>query len=189
MKRYKPEILSVAAVAQSKLFRIEAVHLRFSNHREVVFERMASESPARNSVVMVPLVDDDTLLLVREYAVGVEDYVLRLPQGMINAGESATQAADRELMEEVGYGAKKLQRLGCLNLAPNWLPFSAEVILAKGLYPSSLPGDEPESLEVIRWPVADISKLIKSGAITEASSLAALFFAQMHICANRVHPN
>lgn len=180
MKRCKPEILSVAATAQSKLFRIEAVHLRFSNHREVEFERMTSDGPARNSVIIVAFVDTDTLLLVREYAVGVDDYVLRLPQGMIDAGESAGQAADRELMEEVGYGAKQLLRLGCLNLAPNWLPFSAEVMLAQGLYPSPLPGDEPEPLEVIRWPVADIPKLIESGAITEASSVAALFHAQVH---------
>lgn len=181
MKRAKPEILSVATAAESRLFRIESVNLRFSNGREVEFERVAGGIPDRRAVVILPLLDADTVLLVREYAVGVEDYVLGLPQGMTHDGEDILETANRELMEEIGYGARRLHRLSTLKLAPNCLPYRTDVVLAEDLYPRRLPGDEPEPLEVVRWPLARLDDLLDHDEITEARSVAALFLAQVHL--------
>lgn len=181
MKHTKPDILKVATAAESRLFRIEAVNLRFSNGHEVEFERLASGAPGCRAVIVLPLIDPDTVLLVREYAVGIEDYVLGLPQGMMNPGEEVLETANRELMEEVGYGARRLQRLSTLSIAPNCLPYQTEVVLAEGLYPRTLPGDEPEPLEVVRWPLAQLPALLGHREITEARTIAALFLAQVHI--------
>lgn len=181
MKHVKPEILRVATAAESRLFRIESVNLRFGNGCEVEFERLASGTPRRQAVVILPLLDADTVLLVREYAVGIEDYVLGLPQGMAQTGETVLETANRELMEEVGYGARKLLRLSTLTLAPNCLPYQTEVVLAEDLYPAPLPGDEPEPLEVVRWPLSNLSELLDHDEITEARSVAALFLAQLHL--------
>lgn len=181
MPRMKPEILRVATAARSRLFRIESVNLRFSNGREVEFERLAGGVPERRAVVILPLYDPETVLLVREYAVGVEDYVLGLPQGMVQGAETVLETANRELMEEIGYGAHRLERLSTLKLAPNCLPYQTDVVLAEGLYPRRLPGDEPEPLEVVHWPLARLPELLGHEEITEARSVAALFLGQVHL--------
>jgi ADP-ribose diphosphatase len=183
-KKTKPEILRVETAAQSRLFRIESVNLRFSNGREVEYERLASEKPSRKAVIIVPVLDQDTVLLIREYAVGIEKYVLGLAQGMVDGGETLPQAANRELMEEVGYGARRLTRLCTLDLAPNYLSYQTEVVVAEDLYPQPLPGDEPEPLEVVRWSLSNLPDLLGHGEITEARSVAALFLAQAHFRKN-----
>lgn len=184
----KPQIAAIRTTARSQLFRVEAVELRFNNGREAQYERLARNRPHRDAVIIIPLVDAHTLLLVREYAVGVEDYVLRLPQGMPLADESAIGTANRELMEEVGYAARRLREIGSLHLAPGFLPYRARVVLAEGLYPQQLAGDEPEPLEVIRWPIARLPELVAAGEITEAGTLAALFLAQPRMPARLSRP-
>jgi ADP-ribose diphosphatase len=96
----KPEILSVRTAARSRLFHIEAVQLRFANGNEREFERVAG-SAIPGAVVIVPLLDAANILLVREYAVGLERYELGLPMGRVHERESALEAANRELMEEI----------------------------------------------------------------------------------------
>lgn len=181
MIREKPRILHVKPAARSRFFRIESVALRFGNGREAEFERIAGNSPDRRSVIVIPFLDPDTVLLVREYAVGVEDFVLGLPQGMTEDGETSLQAANRELMEEVGYAARRLTRLCTLSLAPNCLSYRTDVIMAENLRPGRLPGDEPEPLEIVRWRLSNLPDLLGRSEITEARSVAALFLAQAHL--------
>ena len=105
--REKPEILKTETIAKTRIFRIEQVDLRFSNGSEVQYERVRGSS--HGSVLIIPMLDDDTVLLIREYAVGVERYELTLPKGLIENAESPLEAANREIMEEVGYGSRSLE--------------------------------------------------------------------------------
>jgi ADP-ribose diphosphatase len=92
--------------------------------------------------------------------------------------ESALQAANRELMEETGYAARTLKSLHTLALAPGILGYKMEVVLARGLFPCSRDGDEPEPLEIVLWPLDRIDELPVSGEIVDARTLAALFVAR-----------
>ena len=74
----------------------------------MIWERL--RSPARRAVLVVPLLDPETVLLIREYAAGVERYELALPKGRIEDNESVTEAGNREMMEEIGYGAPRSRR-------------------------------------------------------------------------------
>ena len=76
-------------------YRLEHLDLEFSNGERRRFERMVSRG--HGAVVVVPMLDEETVLLVREYAAGVHRYELGLVKGRIDAGESPEQAADREL--------------------------------------------------------------------------------------------
>lgn len=172
-----PEILSVRTAARSRQFHIETVELRFDNGTVREFERVAA-SRLPGAVVIVPVLDSHNLLLVREYAVGLERYELGLPMGRVQDRESLTEAANRELMEETGYAARRLQSLHTLAIAPGILGYRMEVVLATGLYPASRPGDEPEPLEVLPWPIARIDELPLREGISDARSLAALFVAR-----------
>jgi ADP-ribose diphosphatase len=180
-----PEILSVRTAARSRLFHIEAVELRFANGTVREFERVAG-SAMPGAVIIVPLLDAQNILLVREYAVGLERYELSLPMGRVQHPESALQAANRELMEETGYGARSLNPLHTLALAPGILGYRMDVVLATGLFPSSRDGDEPEPLEVVTWPVDRIDELPIRGEISDARTLAALFVARKAL-ARRTH--
>lgn len=181
MIRAKPSILSVKRAAVSRLFCIESVRLQFENGREAEYERIAGISGNRRSVIVVALVDPTTVLLVREYAVGIEDYVLGLPQGMTDHGETALQAANRELMEEVGFAARRMLHLCTLSLSPSCLGYLTDVVLAQDLVPATRRGDEPEPLEVVRWPLSNLPNLVGRSEITEARSVAALLLAQSHL--------
>ena len=135
-------------LAGSRLFQIEELALRFGNGEERLYERILGGS-APASVLVVPMLDDDRVLLVREYAAGMERYELGLPKGRIEPGEAPLQAANREIMEEVGQGARRLREITTLSLAPAYIQHLTHVVLARDLYPSPLEGDEPEPLDVV----------------------------------------
>ncbi|EKO3686080.1 ADP compounds hydrolase NudE [Vibrio metschnikovii] len=174
-----PEILAQRAVAQSKLFTIEALDLRFSNGEQRTYERM--KPSGRHAVMMVPITAQGDLLLVREYAAGTERYELGFPKGLIDAGESAEQAAVRELKEEIGMGADRLIPLKEVVLAPSYFSSRMTLFIAQDLYSDQLIGDEPEPLEVIRWPLAQAEELLTHLDFCEARSITALLLALRHL--------
>jgi len=157
-------------------YRMERLDLEFSNGERRRYERLHGRG--HGAVAVVPLVDEQTVLLVREYAAGVHRYELGLVKGRIDAGETPEQAADRELMEEAGYGARRLTVLRSLSLAPVYMSHQTHLVLARDLYPQRLPGDEPEELEVVPWKLADLGQLILREDFSEGRSIAALFIAR-----------
>ncbi|MFC3912605.1 ADP compounds hydrolase NudE [Pseudaeromonas sharmana] len=174
-EKRKPEILRRELVAQSRLFRIESLHLRFANGVERQYERM--QGGHQGAVMLVPIQDDGTLLLVREYAAGTHAYELGFPKGVIDPGENADQAGNRELMEETGFGAGTLIPLKELTLAPGFLGSRMSVLLARDLYPEQRDGDEPEPLERVSWPLAQAQALLAEPEFSDARSVAALLLA------------
>lgn len=169
----KPQIIRKEIVAQSRLFRVERLDLKFANGREAQYERLAGS--ALGAVLVLPLLDAETVLLVREYGAGVDRYELGFPKGRVEKGETAEIAANREIMEEIGYGARQLTLLKILSLAPGYISHRTQVILAEALYPARIPGDEPEDLEVVPWSLSNIQALLRRDDFTEARSIAALY--------------
>ncbi len=171
-----PTILNKREMAKSRLFTIEAVDLQFSNGEQRVFERMQSRE--HHAVMIVPINEQGELLLVKEYAVGTETYEIGFPKGLVDEGETLEQAANRELKEEIGFGANRLTKLKQITLAPNFFDSPMTLFLGQDLYPEMLLGDEPEPLEVVSVPYTDIESLLSGDVLTEARSLTALLFAQ-----------
>lgn len=172
----KPETLHRQIVARSRLFRVEALGLRFSNGVEVEYERLTSSTSG--AVMIVPLLDNHTVLLIREYAAGTERYELALPKGLAEPGEDLLQAANRELQEEVGYAARRLTPLRKLSIAPGYMQHLTHVIVAEDLYPQRLQGDEPEPIEVVPWRLSELPALLESEECSEARSIAALYMVR-----------
>lgn len=171
-----PEITARTIVARSGIFAVEQVDLAFSNGENRKFERMAGSG--RGSVMMVPFIDAETFLLVREYAAGTHSYHIGFPKGLIDPGETSEQAAMRELQEEVGYAATSLSLLQSVSMAPTFFNSNMDIFVANDLYPQSLPGDEPEPLEVIEWSIRDIPSLLARDDFNEARSVVALLLAE-----------
>ena len=157
-------------------FRMERLDLEFGNGERRHYERLHSRGAG--AVVVVPLLDADTVLLVREYAAGVHRYELGLVKGRIDAGETPLHAANRELQEEAGYGARTLDDLRVLTLSPGYMSQQTHLVLARDLYPQRLPGDEPEELEVVPWKLSNLHELVLREDCSEGRSIAALFIAR-----------
>lgn len=177
--RKKPQILSTQTLAKTRLFHIEQLDLRFTNGVETQYERLIG-SP-QGAVLIVPMLDDETFLLVREYAAGIDRYELSLPKGRIEKGEAILSAANREIMEEVGYGANSLHHLTSLSLAPGYLGHFTHVVIARDLYPQQVSGDEPEPLEVVPWRMSELHQLFGREDCSEARSIAALYMTREYL--------
>ena len=171
-----PKIHGTRLLNTGGLFPVEELDLEFSNGARRTYERV--KGSGRGAVVVVPLIDENTVLLIREYAAGLHAYDLGLPKGRLEKGEDVLEGANRELKEETGYGANRLQRLGKLSLAPTYMAHQTHVVLARDLYPERLQGDEPEELEVVPWKLDDLHSLILRPDCTEGRSIAALFIAR-----------
>ncbi|MDT8319029.1 MAG: ADP compounds hydrolase NudE [Xanthomonadales bacterium] len=158
---------------------IEQLDLEFSNGEKRSYQRMKPRG--LGAVIIVPMLDDETVLLAREYAAGLHHYEIGLPKGRLEDGESVLEGAQREMKEEIGYGARNLMILTRLSLAPGYMTHITHVVLARDLYPEKLPGDEPEELEVVPWPIADLRRLTARDDCTEGRSIAALYIARDYL--------
>ncbi|WP_424406938.1 ADP compounds hydrolase NudE [Pasteurella sp. PK-2025] len=168
----KPEILSVSVAAKSRIFEIQSVELKFSNGEYRVYERLKASPRA---AVMVLGIEGESLLMVREYAVGTERYELGFPKGLMEADETPEQSAVRELKEEIGLGANQLFHLRTVNTSPSHMNNLMHIFVAQDFYPCKLEGDEPEPLELVRFPLSKIDDLLADNTFCEARNLVALY--------------
>ncbi len=180
-----PIVHAVHEVTTSRFLHVDELDLEFANGERRTYERMRANGPG--AVIIVPLRDEATVLLVREYGAGVGHYELGLPKGRLEVGETPQQGANRELQEEVGFGARELTVLHRLSLSPSYMTHMAHVVLARDLYPSKLVGDEPEPLEVVPWALADLHLLLGREDVTEGRSLAALFMTREFLAGRFPH--
>jgi len=165
--------------------KLEQLDLEFSNGEKRIYHRMRTHG--LGAVIIVPMLDDNTVLLAREYAAGLHHYEIGLPKGRLEEGESIIEAAEREMKEEIGYGARDMVELTQLSLAPGYMTHVTHIVLARDLYVEKLEGDEPEELEVVPWPIADLRELTAREDCTEGRTIAALYIARDWLQENSVH--
>ena len=125
-------------------------------------------------VVVVPLDEHNNILLVRQFRYPIGQPLLELPAGGINDGEQPEDAVRRELQEEIGYLPQKIERMGGFYSVPGYGTEYLHCYLARDLVPHQLTAEDTAGIEVITVPLRQISKLIASGEICDAKSIAAL---------------
>ena len=159
--------------------RRERLDLEFANGERRVYSRLITHG--LGAVIIVPMIDEKTVLLAREYACGMHHYELGLPKGRVERGESVLDAANREMKEEIGYGARDLREINAFSLAPGYMTHVTHIVLARDLYEEWLEGDEPEELEVVPWSIDDLRTLADREDCTEGRTIAALYYARDYL--------
>ena len=131
----------------------------------------------RGAVAMVPMLGDDTVILVRQYRGAAGGSLLEIPAGTREPDEDAASCARRELGEEINYAAGRMIPLFQSFMAPGYSTEVIHTFLALDLTPTDGHPDEDEFLEIVRMPLADAISRIKTGEITDAKSISGLLYA------------
>ena len=164
------------------LFRVDRFHLLDPNGRP--FDRFVIRHPG--AVVVVPVHDDGTVTLVRQYRAAVDDLVLEIPAGTRDRGDESEEAtARRELAEEAGLEAATWERLiGTWN-TPGVSDQHTTIFMATGLTPTeSRPdGIEEGYMSVERIPLADLDRLVAEGALKDETTVLGLYMARERLAA------
>ncbi len=131
-----------------------------------------------DEVRVVPLTGSGHVILSIEPSPAFGDQVLLIGGGQIEPNEAYTDTANRELQEELGYKAKRLDFLGELHPWSKYLATRSFVYLARDLVESKLEGDEKVKIEQETIPLSDFETLIVSGQLSDAPTIAALYMAR-----------
>lgn len=174
MREWKP--VHIETIASHQLLDVELQQLESDD-----LEREALVFRSADWVNVVPLTDDDTVLLVRQWRYGIRQISLEVPGGLVENGETHQETARRELEEETGYRAGTIERLGSVHPNPALFDNRMSYWVARDLEQihSEPQGDGREELELVEVPLADIPRLAREGEITHALALCAFFFLRL----------
>ncbi len=155
----------------------------FDGGQQATFECLRNQG---DGVVMVAAVDGDEMVLVREYAAGLDRYELGFVKGKVDPGELPEDTAARELAEEIGYAPGRLEALRSVTTSPGYSDFVTWLYVATDLQPRQLDtGDEIEVLEQVRWPLARIDALQDHPEVSDARFLVLLnILRQRYVAGN-----
>jgi len=128
----------------------------------------------RGAVAIVPLLNNDTVLLIRQYRQAVGETLLEIPAGTLEPDEPPDQCARRELEEETGYTARQLRKLFSQYLAPGYSQEVLHVYLAEDLAPTAQQLDEDELVELVPTPLQEVETMILEGRIKDSKTIAGL---------------
>jgi ADP-ribose diphosphatase len=174
----KPIVHGVKTIAQTRLFHIEAVELEFSNGARRQYERINNDTAG--AVTVIP-VTSESVILIREYAVGSDEYELGFVKGLIDPGETPLEAGNRELKEEIGFGSNTISLIRKTRVTPHYTTAVGYILLAENLYEQACAGDEPEDLEQVHWPLSDIDGLLEHEDINDVRTLHALYWLRDYL--------
>jgi len=130
------------------------------------------------AAAMVPLTQDHSLILIRQYRHAVGDFLWEIPAGTLNPSEKPLECAKRELIEEIGYSAARWEKLGEIIPVPGYSDERIHIFLATELDPARQNLDPDEILDVHQIPLEKAFEMIEDGAIQDSKTISSLFLAR-----------
>jgi ADP-ribose pyrophosphatase len=158
----------------TKLFTVEEVQIEMPNKKQHLYQMVKHA----DSVTILPVDEKSQIWFVSQYRVGANADLLELPAGVIENNETPLTCAQREVQEEIGMAARKIQSLGSFYLAPGYCNEVNHAFIAQELFLSPLAQDEDEFLNIHIIPIEQAYQMAMSGKIQDAKSLAALLLAK-----------
>lgn len=138
--------------------------------REVVFHHGGS--------CVVAINDKNEIALVRQFRIAVKQFMLELPAGKLEAGEDPLDCARRELIEEAGWKASKLQEIALIYPTPGYSSEPIHIYMASDIKQTEQQLDEGEELEVMFMPFEEAYEKVMAGEITDGKSVAGILKAK-----------
>lgn len=171
------ELINSETLLKGRAFRIRRDHLKTPDGNETKLDIIEHGG----SVVLIPVDKDGNLLFVRQYRHAAGMDLLELPAGTLEKDEDPAVCAAREIREETGFAADKIEKIGDFYLAPGYSTEFMHVYLAQELRYDPLEADADEFLSVEAIPYAKAIQMAERGEIPDAKSLAALLLAKSRL--------
>ncbi|KAA3648284.1 MAG: NUDIX hydrolase [Chloroflexi bacterium] len=170
------KLLDSRDMFESRVFKLRRDHIRFPTGREAYFDLLQHNG----AVAILPVDDEGRIWFVRQYRPAVGGMILEIPAGTLEVGEEPEACAAREIREEIGMAADKLEFLGNFYLAPGYSTEYMHLYLAKDLRPDPLEQDIDEYIKVEQYPVAEVYAMLHRNDFDDAKTVAALGLARSH---------
>jgi len=190
MKDQKWKKIKTERVLDHKFFKVNRDMVRLPDGREVEWLYWDS----RDSTMVVPITDDNKLVMVRQYRYLPNQIALEFPSGRSNKGESLEDCVRRELEEEAGYVCGEVVKLGEFYETMAQLNRKIHIYLAKATKDSQVnkkvfksdASDEYEKTEVILLDLKDVVKMVTAGEIISMGSSLAILLAEKYLSHKKV---
>lgn len=168
--------LTEKRISSTKLFQGHTINLRLDivelpDGRQA--QREVVEHPG--AVAVVPLLDDETVILVNQYRAPIERITLEIPAGKLEPGESPEICAARELEEETGYRAEKFELKGAFYTTPGFSNEIMYLFVASGLTVAKSHPDIDEFVETRKFNLKELLQMVKAGEIIDAKTLVGIY--------------
>lgn len=165
--------LSSEIIFNGKIFTLEKREIELQNGQKTVREIINHHG----GVGVLPILDDGTVILVKQYRSGAQDVLLEIPAGKLNQGEDHRACGIRELEEETGYTAKDVTYLGYFYPTPAYDSEKTHMYLARGLTPGKAHPDENEFVETVKMPFEQLLNMVINNEIKDAKTISAVLMA------------
>ena len=171
----KPKVISTKTVYEGRVFDVVK-----NNIREEESEYIREVITHNGSAVIVPVTTENEVILVRQYRQAAEKFLLELPAGSVEDDETVEECAFREVEEEVGMKAGKMEQLTEFYVSPGFLAEKMYIFLATDLIQSQQNLDEDENLSIVKMSFEEAFKKIRSNEIEDAKTMLGLIFSGKH---------
>jgi ADP-ribose pyrophosphatase len=165
----------IEKVYEGKIFTVQVETLTLPKGHELKAEVIRHPG----SVVIVPVTEEGSIILVRQYRAPLGRWAWELPAGSLKPGEDVEKAAGRECQEEINLIPDRLEKLGSFYPTPGYCDeemnfFRASSLRAAGHEDEAAAPDEDEDIETKAFTVAELASMIRSGGIIDLKTVAGL---------------
>jgi ADP-ribose pyrophosphatase len=168
------QVIETKRIYEGRILNFRVDTVRLPNGKTSIREIVEH----RGAVAMVPMLDRETVILVRQDRLAAGTRLLEIPAGTRDPNEEIEACARRELAEEIQYEAGRMIKLCSFYTAPGFSTEKIHMFLALDLEPCDGHADEDEFLEIVIMPLAKAIELIGAGEIEDAKSIAGLLSAE-----------
>ena len=169
------EELESTQLYRGRLLDVRLDRVRLPDGSEATREYVKHQGAA----VVIPVLDNGTLLFERQYRYPLRQVFYEFPAGKIDPGEEAFATAKRELLEETGHTAREWRHLGVMHPCVGYSDERIEIFLARGLHHETTQKlDHGEFLDVFEMTLENALLAVQQGKITDAKTITGLFWAE-----------
>jgi len=171
-KEMKPKVLKSEIIYEGKAFGVRRDELIEPTGVHTIREVVTHPG----SVVILPVLPDGRIVMVRQYRHATKQYLWELVAGRMERGENPKKGAQRELLEETGYRAKRFSVFLDVFPTPGFLEERMYLLLARDLTPGAAEPEEDEQIVVAAYTRRQLEQMMRARKLRDAKSIAGLLF-------------
>ncbi|MCD6274119.1 MAG: NUDIX hydrolase [Deltaproteobacteria bacterium] len=168
-----PKVNKITSVYKGKVFDLVNEEITLENGKSTKMDIIRHPGAA----AIIPFLDKDTLILLKQYRHAIGEYIWEIPAGTLEQDEDPIECAYRELTEETGYAAGKMEQIGAITPVPGYSDERILIFAAYDLKQAEQNLDDNEVLEVYEVKFSDAIDMIYNGEITDGKTITGLLMS------------